>query len=100
MSSWRINAIHTDASSDRSHQHISAVHASSGGHPTSGVWLSRTTVINDIRSGRDSYYVDAGGSRTTVVVVRCPLCNFADYLRTEKDATTADNLLSQPRESA
>jgi hypothetical protein len=98
MSSWRVNAVHTEPSSDRGHEHISAVHASSVGDPKSGVWLSRATVVNDISSGGDDYYVDAGGSRAKVVVVHCPLCTFTDYLRTEKDATTADNLLSLPRE--
>ncbi len=98
MSSWRVNAVHTEPSSDRGHEHISGVHVSSSGKATSGIWLSRATVVSDIGSGGDDYYVEAGGSRAKVVVVHCPLCRFGDYLRTERDRTTADNLLSLPRD--
>ncbi len=97
MSSWRINAIHTEKSAPGSHEHISAVHVSNSGNPTTGVWLSRDTVARDIRTGGDDYYTLGGGTKARVQVVTCPLCTFADYLRTERDRTTADNLLSLPR---
>jgi hypothetical protein len=97
VSSWRINAIDTERSSSGWHEHISAVRASNTGSSSEGIWLSRATVVKDIRSGGDDYYTEAGASHATVEVVSCPLCAFADYLRSERDATTADNLLSLPR---
>jgi hypothetical protein len=97
VSSWRVNAIHTELSSDGLHEHISEVKASSAGSATAGIWLSRATVVTDIRSGGDDYYTEAAGNRAKINVVRCPRCTFPNYLRSERDATTADNLLSLPR---
>jgi hypothetical protein len=61
------------------------------------MWVSRTTVVRDLRAGGDDYYAELGGSRAAVKVVQCPLCLYGDYLRSERDTTTADGLLSLPR---
>lgn len=95
MSSWRVNKVRTEKSSTGSHDHISAVHASNSGSATEGIWLSRATVVGDIRTSGDDYYTLAGGSRAAVKVVQCPNCTFSDYLRSERDKTTADNLMRQ-----
>ncbi|MBF6606084.1 MAG: DUF3892 domain-containing protein [Chloroflexi bacterium] len=56
------------------------------------------TVVSDLHQpGGDRYYTDAGGTRANVVVVTCPSCTFNDYLRTDPDRTTSNNLLSLPR---
>jgi hypothetical protein len=99
MSSWRINAVATEKSVTGSHEHISEVHVSNSGSASEGIWLSRATVVQDIRSEGDDYYTLAGASRAVVKVVDCPLCSFKDYLRSERDATTADNLLALPRKN-
>ncbi|HEY4266943.1 MAG TPA: DUF3892 domain-containing protein [Galbitalea sp.] len=97
MSSWRVNAVQTEKSAGGPHEHISSVRVSNSGSATDGIWLTRSTVVHDIRTGGDDYYTLGGGSRAAVRVVTCPLCTFADYLRSEHDLTTADNLLSLPR---
>jgi hypothetical protein len=97
MSSWRVNAVLTEKSATGSHEHISNVRVSNSGSSTDGIWLTRSTVVHDIRTGGDDYYTMGGGSRAAVKVVTCPLCTFSDYLRSERDLTTADNLLALPR---
>lgn len=97
MSSWRVNAIATEKAATGSHEHISDVHVSNTGSATAGIWLTRATVVQDIRTGGDDYYTQADETRAAVKVVECPLCTFKDYLRSEKDKTTADNLLALPR---
>jgi Protein of unknown function (DUF3892) len=99
MSSWGVNAVATEKSGSGDHDHISRVHVSNTGSATTGVWLSRATVVEDIRNGRDDYYTQADGIKAAVKVVECPLCDFRDYLRSERDKTTADNLLALPRTS-
>lgn len=97
MSSWRVNGIDTERSASGSHEHISAVHVSNAGSATEGIWLARATVVADIRGNGDDYYTLVGSARAAVKVVGCPHCTFGDYLRSERDATTADNLLALPR---
>jgi prephenate dehydrogenase len=36
-------------------------------------------------------------ARAEVIVVSCPICSYRDYIKTVRDFTTADNLLSLPR---
>jgi hypothetical protein len=91
MANFHVTGVRTEKSGDGYHEHISAVQIN---------WatiLPRQTVVNDIRSGGDSYYTQGGGQRAEVEVVSCPNCTFRDYLKTKADKTTADNLLSLPR---
>jgi hypothetical protein len=97
MSSRRVNAIATVKSATGSHEQISDLHVSNTGSATSSIWLTRATVAQDIRTGGDDYYTLADGTSAAVKVVECPLCSFKDYLRSERDKTTADKLLAQPR---
>jgi hypothetical protein len=91
MASYQVTGVRTEKSADGYHDHISAVQINRDGI------LPRQTVVNDIRSGGDSYYTLGGGQKADVEVVRCPKCTFRDYLKTKPDRTTADNLLSLPR---
>jgi hypothetical protein len=97
VSSWRVNAIATEQSVSGTHEHISEVHVSNSGSATDGIWLSRGIVVADIRNSGDDYYTLVDENRAAVKVVECPGCTFKDYLRSEKDKTTADNLLALPR---
>ena len=92
MASYQVTGVRTEKSADGYHEHISHVRCG-----TSGMILPRQTVVNDIRSGGDSYYTIGGGQTAEVEVVTCPKCTFRDYLKTKADKTTADNLLSLPR---
>lgn len=95
MSTFQVTGIRTEQSSSGYHEHISHV-----GIGTGSVLLTRQTVVNDIRApGGDRYYTQVNGHRADVVVVGCPTsgCTFRDYLRTEADSTTTNNLLSLPR---
>ena len=94
MSTFQITGIGMEASANGLHEHIAKVHI--GGAP--GFDLSRQTVVNDIRNPTgDRYYTEAGGTRVSVVAVACPSCTFQDYLRTDPDKTTSNNLLSLPK---
>jgi hypothetical protein len=97
MSSLLVNAIATEPSGNGAHEHIRQVRASATGGAFDGIWVSRATVVRDLRTGGDAYYTEAGGSRAAIKVVQCPLCSYSHYLRSERDTTTADNLLSLPR---
>ena len=94
MSVWRVTGVGVEPASDGRPGHISKVRAEFRGAP---LILSRWVVVNDIRSGLDSYYTDVNGSEAELVVMKCPSCEFGDYLRTVADTTTADNRLSLPR---
>ena len=93
VSVFQITAVRTERPPGYSHEHITRVRI---GH--SGAELSRETVIRDIRSYYgDRYYTLAGGVRAEVIVAGCPGCGYGDYITTEPDYTTANNLLSLPR---
>lgn len=58
--------------------------------------VPKATAISNIELGLESYYTFADGQRANVEVVqRCSHC-YAKYLRTDRDTTTKDNLLSLP----
>lgn len=54
---------------------------------------SKPDAISDIENGDHSYYVEAGGSRANVRVVRGPN---GKYLRTDSDNTSRNNLDDLP----
>jgi hypothetical protein len=92
MATYQITEVHTEASSvGGHHEHIAKVRCSDG-----TTW-SRETVIKDIRYGDDSYYTYGGGAYADVTVGSCPCCSYGDYITTEPDYTTENNLLSLPR---
>ncbi len=91
MSTFQVTGVRMEASVIGYHEHISHVRIGAANNI-----LRRQIVVDDIRSGGDSYYTEAGGIRAGVVVVRCPDCTFNDYLRTDPDKTSKNNLLSLP----
>lgn len=75
-----------------SHPHIQLVHL------TSGHVLTRAQVIQDILYARATYYTYRAGVRgAQVIVADCPQCGSGDYITTEPDWTTDNNLLSLPK---
>ncbi|TAM78568.1 MAG: DUF3892 domain-containing protein [Chloroflexota bacterium] len=92
MSRFQVTGVRMENAGPIHHEHISDVQIEGT------AILSRQMVVNDIRNpGGDDYYTQAGGVQVEVVVVRCPNCIFNDYLRTDPDRTTNNNLLSLPR---
>lgn len=92
MSTFQITGVRTATTEDDPHEHITDVQISKS------FILSRETVIKDIRDpDGDRYYTYADGKQTDVIVVTCPHCTFRDYITTEPDYTTANNLLSLQR---
>lgn len=92
MATFQIVEIHTEPSfTGGHHEHIDQVKLSQG------LVLSRSTVIHDIRYGTDSYYTYGGGAYADVTIGGCPCCSYGDYITTEPDYTTENNLLSLPR---
>jgi hypothetical protein len=90
---FQINGVRTEKPYGATHEHITHVRLAA-----TGSILRRQTVVNDLRNPYgDRYYTKVGQARANVIVVRCPLCTFRDYIKTEADRTTADNLLSLPR---
>ena len=87
---WQITKVHAEQGPGSAHEHISAVWV--------GFELSRSTVVADIRNPQgDNYYTSVTGHRAEVVVVGCPVCGFSDYIKTDADQYTTNNLLSLPR---
>ncbi len=61
-----------------------------------GRQVAKANAISNIEYGVETYYTYADGQRANVEVVqRCARC-YAKYLRTDRDTTTKDNLLSLP----
>lgn len=93
MATFRINGVRTERAPGATHEHITHVRLAA-----SGAIIRRETVIADLRDPYgDRYYTQSGQFRADVIVVECPYCTFSDYIKTEADATEADNLLSLPR---
>jgi hypothetical protein len=91
MGSYRVDA--TDKVSvfvGGSHQHVDAICLEDRRRiPTS-------VAIRNIRLHKESYYTLAGGQRADVEVsTQCSLC-YSEYLRTNRDNTTKNNLLELP----
>ena len=94
MSTFQITGVRTEMTARDPHEHITAVRVGT----TTPFVLSRSTVINDLRSvNGDRYYTYAGGEYADVVVRSCPKCTASDYITTLPDTTTKNNLLSLPR---
>jgi hypothetical protein len=88
----QVTGVRTEFGPDGRHEHISHVRIGPAGI------LPRQTVVNDLRDPNgDRYYTEVNGRRANVIVVSCPVCSFRDYLRTDADSTTSNNLLSLPR---
>lgn len=91
---YQITAVHTERPYGHAHEHIAEVRLN---HSPSFV-LRRQTVIHDLRSPYgDRYFTEARGVRAKVIVAGCPHCGQGDYITTEPDWTTENNLLSLPR---
>jgi len=65
-----------------------------GINPDGTRWkLTEDAAIAGIRNGTYRFWTAGGGQSTWVIIVRHPV---RDYLKTEADTTTKDNLLSLP----
>ncbi len=74
------------------HERISHV---GGVNPDGTRWkLTEDAAITGIRNGTWRFWTAGAGQSTWVIVVRHPTGK--DYLKTEADSTTRDNLLSLP----
>jgi hypothetical protein len=72
------------------HRHVAALCLEDGRR------VLKATAIANIKAGRESYYTFRGGQRAVVEVAqRCTFC-FSEYLRTNRDTTTLNNLLELP----
>lgn len=72
------------------HQHIAALCLEDGRR------VPKATAILNVKTGVEGYYTYAGGLRADVEVARqCSRC-YSEYLRTNQDTTTLNNLLSLP----
>jgi Protein of unknown function (DUF3892) len=92
MATFEIVKVRTVKPQGAAHEHITAVQVA-GGYE----W-SKHTVIRDLRDPHgDRYYTWGGGVRANVIVRSCPHCTAHDYITTEPDYTTANNLLHLPR---
>jgi len=89
VATFKISAVHVEEPPGYSHPHISEVDIGNG------TWIQRSTVIKDLgEANGDRYYTEAGGERADVIAVDCPHCGAGDYITTEPDSTTENNLLS------
>ena len=84
MTNYQVTCI-TKPNAHSSHEHITHI----GSYGT--IWTSEQA-IRLIEAGTASFYVLVGGSRAQVEVVNSAI--HGKYLRTNKDRTGKDNLLS------
>ncbi len=94
MATYEITGVRTVKPYGYTHEHITMVELNDRADQR----FRRETIINDLLSpSGDRYYTFAQGARATVIVAGCPTCGSGDYITTEPDWTTANNLLSLPR---
>ena len=87
-----ITAVRTADGPSSAHEHIALVRLSDG------TIQPRSEVITNILVYRMIYMTSAPGVPSArVIVARCPHCAASDYITTEPDYTTANNLLDLPR---
>lgn len=92
MATYHITAVRTEQPPGYSHPHIARVRLSDGTVET------RAQVIHYIRNYGMTYLTYAPGVPSArVIVAGCPVCHSGDYITTEPDTTTANNLLDLPR---
>jgi len=93
MTTLQITGVRTEPGPNTRHDHISYVRID-----TATTLRPRQAVVDNIRNPfGDRYYTQVKGRRANVVVVSCLVCSSRDYLRTDADSTTENNLLSLPR---
>lgn len=89
---YRVTAVRTVQPTNREHPHISYVRLSDGTVET------RDQVIYFIEQMKVTYVTWAiNVPEAKVIVGDCPQCGSGDYITTEPDWTTENNLLSLPR---
>lgn len=89
---YKVTEVHTEKPAGYSHEHIAKVKLSDGTVET------RAQVIRYIRESKLTYVTWATGvPEAKVIVAGCPQCGSGDYLTTEPDSTTKNNLLDLPR---
>lgn len=89
---YKITAVRTVRPLGATHPHISHVRLLDGTVET------RSQVIYWITQKRMTYVTWAVGvPEAKVIVARCPICRSGDYITTEPDSTTHNNLLDLPR---
>ncbi len=91
MASYRVDRTDKEyVYAGSAHRHIAAICLEDGRK------VAKATAIYNIQSGREAYWTTGDGLRANVeVIARCAKCTSA-YLRTDRDTTTKDNLLSLP----
>jgi Protein of unknown function (DUF3892) len=91
VGSYRVDAsAKVDVFVGGSHRHIDAICLEDRRR------LSTSVAIRNIRLHRETYYTLAGGQRADVEVsTQCSLC-YSEYLRTNRDSATRNNLLELP----
>ncbi len=88
---YYVTAVRTVHPAGYAHPHISEVRLSNG------VTETRAEVIRYILRGVTYVTWAANVPEAKVIVAGCPLCGTGDYITTEPDWTTQNNLLDLPR---
>jgi hypothetical protein len=89
---YRITAVRTVRPLGASHPHIAFVRL------YDGTVENRAEVIHYITQRRLTYVTwKPGVPEAKVIVANCPICGSGDYITTEPDWTTQNNLLDLPR---
>jgi hypothetical protein len=79
-----------DATPGGVHRHIAALCLADGAR------VPKAIAISHIKAGRERYWTSVGGRQAWVRVIgRCDRCA-AEYLRSDPDVTTSNNLLELP----
>jgi hypothetical protein len=91
MASYRVDRTEKEYTSvGGTHRHIGAICLEDGRK------VPKTSAIHNIQAGIETYWTSADGLRANVqVAAQCSRC-ISPYLRTDRDTTTRDNLLSLP----
>lgn len=92
MSTYSVNRVRREWSSDYAHKHIAGVYT------TDGVYHSRAEVVASIKAGNHWYSSGGGNTAKIHVVQKCMKygCLMTPYISTNADGSLGDNLDKLP----
>lgn len=105
MAEYQITHIYKPGGSESTTDHITHVwianyqYFDTDGQIKTGSWFTVETVINYLKSGNTFFYTHPSSAPRAYITYQAIRLGGREYIKTQADQTTRDNLLSLPNEA-